>query len=43
MEEIEKIAKLYEKIHKKKYMSQEDIKLLKKLVKRIYNTNPIIL
>ena len=43
MKEIQKITNLYEKIHKKEYMSQEDIKLLKKLVKRIYNTNPVIL
>jgi hypothetical protein len=43
MEEIQKITNLYERIRKKKYMSQKEIELLKKLTKRIYNTNPIIL
>jgi len=43
MGEIQKITNLYGKILKKRYMSQKDIQLLKKLVKRIYNTNPIVL
>jgi len=43
MKEIQKITKLYGKILKKKYMSQEDIKFLKKLTQRIYHTNPVIL
>jgi len=43
MEEVQSITNLYGKIVKKRYMSQGDIKLLKKLVKRIYNTNPVIL
>jgi hypothetical protein len=43
MEEVKKITNLYGKILKKRYMSQKDIKLLKKLTKRIYNTNPVIL
>jgi len=43
MEEIRKITNLYGKILKKKYMSQNEIKLLKKLTKRIYHMNPVIL
>lgn len=43
MKEVQKITNLYRKILKKKYMSQKDIKLLKKLTKRIYNMNPVIL
>jgi len=43
MEEILKIINLYGKILKKKHMSQQDILLLKKLTKRIYNSNPVIL
>lgn len=42
MEEILKITNLYEKIRKKKHMSKEDVELLKKLTKRIYNTNPVV-
>jgi len=43
MEEIRKITNLYGKILKKKHMSQGDVELLKKLTKRIYNMNPVIL